>query len=92
MADKMTCPGCDSHSSSVLADFERGDRCRFCGLSAEAAQEIMDIREKRANAAVEAAFKDLRVRLDKAERELATATRRLTAIRDALDENEREAW
>ena len=49
MSDKMTCPGCDSRTSSVLRAFEEGHPCPSCGLSADAAGEILRIQRARAD-------------------------------------------
>lgn len=40
MSDKMTCPGCDAHTSSVLGAVERGEPCPYCGLSAETIERV----------------------------------------------------
>jgi uncharacterized protein YlaN (UPF0358 family) len=47
MAEKMTCPACDSHTSSILRAFEDGLPCPVCGLSNRAANEVLDA-ERRA--------------------------------------------
>ena len=56
MADKMTCPGCGSHTSAILRAFDEGESCPTCGLSATAAVEIIAVRATRANAEVKAMF------------------------------------
>ena len=50
MSDKMECPGCEGYSSSVLADFNNGEPCRFCGLPHEATVAILAARRKSADA------------------------------------------
>jgi hypothetical protein len=35
VADKTTCPGCESYTSGVLAAFRNGEPCPYCGLAAE---------------------------------------------------------
>jgi DNA repair exonuclease SbcCD ATPase subunit len=47
MADKMTCPACDSYTSSILQAFKDGRPCPVCGLSNRAAHEVLDA-ERRA--------------------------------------------
>jgi hypothetical protein len=32
---KMTCPGCDAHTSAVGIAYRDGDPCPYCGLPAE---------------------------------------------------------
>lgn len=79
MSDKMTCPGCDAHTSSVLAAVERGDPCPYCGLSAETIERVRQAQArfgetvlteqltaalKRAEAA-ESEARDLRKKLDR---------------------------
>lgn len=49
MGERMTCPGCFLHTSSVLHAFADDEPCPSCGLSAEAAIEIDSIRSGRAD-------------------------------------------
>jgi transcriptional regulator NrdR family protein len=42
----MTCPGCDSTTSSVLAAVERGEGCPYCGLSAETIERMQNVWER----------------------------------------------
>lgn len=35
MAEKRTCPACDSHTSAVYTAFTEGSACPYCGLPAE---------------------------------------------------------
>lgn len=67
MSERMTCPGCDAHSSTVLNRFRDGAPCKFCGLSAEAALEIIAVHEKRADAELKAQLVEALKRADKAE-------------------------
>jgi hypothetical protein len=67
MSEKMTCPGCGSHSSSVLADYRAEKPCRNCGLSWDAATEILDVQERTANEELKAKLAEALKRADKAE-------------------------
>lgn len=42
MSRKLTCPGCDSRSSSVLTAFLDEEPCPGCGMAADAMAERMD--------------------------------------------------
>lgn len=90
MSDKMTCPGCEAHSSTVLNRFRNGDPCSFCGLSAEAALEIMEVREKRADAELKARLVDALKRADKAEDQVRRLRNLLTSVIDQAQEAAKE--
>jgi transcription elongation factor Elf1 len=95
MSRKMTCPACNSHTSSVLAAFEEGRPCPNCGLSAGAALEIEGVRQRRADedlkARLEAAIKER----DAAQRELRLTKARLERITELVGrplEDEESPW
>jgi hypothetical protein len=44
LSDKMTCPGCQSHSSSVATAYKNGQPCPSCDLSALISYEIENTR------------------------------------------------
>lgn len=90
MSFKQTCPGCNSHSSTVAQAFADGEPCPMCGLSAGAANEIMAVQQARADDAVKAEFAELRLRVDRAERDRDRLGSVLTSIREALRELDRE--
>ena len=50
MSDKRQCPACETYSSSVLAAFQRGEGCPQCGLSADAAEQLLMARARGATA------------------------------------------
>ncbi|MCW2785263.1 MAG: hypothetical protein JWP74_1780 [Marmoricola sp.] len=67
---KRSCPACGSYSSSVGIDFRNGDPCRYCGLSANAAFELDQAKERGAQqSAIDMAAK-ASARADIAEREV----------------------
>lgn len=76
----MTCPGCDSESSSVLSAFRDGDPCPFCGLSAQAAAEIDRIHQTRADEALKTQVKTAIKERDAAQREARWAKARLSRV------------
>ena len=49
MSEKMTCPGCDSHTSAVLNAYESDGECPYCGLSAEAMYMVTKAKERHAS-------------------------------------------
>jgi DNA repair exonuclease SbcCD ATPase subunit len=69
MSEKMTCPGCDSHTSSVLNAFENGSACPVCGLSCEATEEILAVRDKKASNDLKTRVEELLKEKSKAEDE-----------------------
>lgn len=78
MSRKMSCPACNAHTSSVLAAFEEGHPCPYCGLSAEAALEIDEVRQRRAD-------EDLKGRLETAIKERDAAQRELRLVKARLE-------
>lgn len=79
MSDRMTCPGCNTHTSSVLNAFENDRPCPHCGLSVEATAELLEVREAVANAELKTKLTAALVRADKAEK-------RVYRLEDALRE------
>lgn len=68
MSNKETCPGCATHSSSVWWAFhEEGAACPICGLSADAAKEIMAVHQARGDQALKAKLAEALERADRAE-------------------------
>lgn len=78
MSRKMTCPACNAYTSSVLAAFEEGQPCPYCGLSADAALEIDGVRQQRAD-------ENLKARLEKAIKERDAAHRELRLVKSRLE-------
>lgn len=78
MGRKMTCPACNSHTSSVLAAFEEGRPCPECGLSAEAALDILTVRQRCAD-------EELKTKLETAIKERDVAQRELRLVKARLE-------
>lgn len=74
----MCCPGCGSYTSSVLSAYEDGSPCPYCGLSNDAAEEILTVRERVADEALKARVEELAKELSgvKAERDKLRRTLR----------------
>lgn len=90
VADKMTCPGCRSHTSDVLRAYNNDDPCPNCGLPASATDQVLAARRKAADADLTAKYEELAIRVGRAEGE-ATRLRMLVAdIRDLLDAFDKE--
>ncbi|MEO3856181.1 hypothetical protein [Acrocarpospora sp. B8E8] len=85
MSNKMTCPGCDSHSSSILTALLDDRPCPYCGLSAEAMREIEEIRQSRADEALQARLQDAIKERDEAQREAAWSKSRLGQVERDLE-------
>lgn len=92
MSDKMTCPGCEAHLSSVLRAYNDGLPCPNCGLSYTAMDELFKKRRtvavSRANDEVKAIADAALLRAGRAEAELERLRRQLAGVRAALDEEE----
>lgn len=93
MSDKMTCPGCDSHTSSVLQAFGNDEPCPHCGLSygtaAELAEKHRTVRLSRANDAVKQIAEEALQRAGQAEAKVEKLERQLDAVYAALGEEQR---
>lgn len=85
MSERMTCPGCDSHTSSVLVAYQAGGPCPYCGLSWAAIAEIERIQHTRAGEELKAELAETIKARDAAERRAATLGRKLDRVRRALD-------
>ena len=92
MADKMTCPACTSHTSTIREAFLNGDPCPVCGLSAAAAMEIDTVRASRADAALREKYEQAVVHADRAEAEVSKLQRRLGRIERAMKDEPDEEW
>lgn len=86
MSSKMTCPGCGAHSSGVLIAYRDASRCPFCGLSAAATGEIVEVRRRCADADVARRYTEAAVRADRAEARNRKLEAALTKLRRAFDE------
>ncbi|HEU4544068.1 MAG TPA: hypothetical protein VFR23_23260 [Jiangellaceae bacterium] len=91
MADKMVCPACGSYTSSILRAFQEGQPCPSCGLSSQAAGEILDVQERRANEQLKAQLETAITERDRAQseaRRLAVHLDRIKrAVKDAPDDD-----
>lgn len=50
MSLRAWCPACDGETSTLKSAFDHGEPCPYCGLSADAAAYILDLREHGAEA------------------------------------------
>lgn len=80
MSDKMGCPGCGSHSSSILAAYEEGGPCPYCGLSAEAITQVIKARENHANEELIEKYTEAVARAELAERKVGFLEGKLERI------------
>ena len=86
MSEKMTCPVCNSHSSSVLRAVVEGDPCPNCGTPADVILEVEQLREQRADAALKARVEALTIELGKVTVERDRLARIVENVRFALDD------
>lgn len=88
MSDKMTCPGCDAHTSAVLAAFEDWEPCPYCGLSYEATAELEEkhrtVRQSRADDEVKRVAEEALKRAGRLEAENERLRRTVDEVRAAL--------
>lgn len=90
MSDKMTCPGCDAHTSDVYRAHADGEPCPYCGLSYAASAELDEkrrtVRVSRASDEVKAIAEDALKRAGKAVAENERLQRQIDAVYAALGE------
>jgi hypothetical protein len=91
VSDKIECPACNSYTSDVARAFRDDRPCPTCGLSAEAAAEILAVRTARADEALKGRLEAALVRAGKAEAEASSLRIRLEAVREAL-EGDGSSW
>lgn len=84
MSQKMTCPACTSHTSSILQAVNDGQPCPHCGLSAAAIIEIESIAERRGDEALKAQLAEALVSADRARTRVAELERINRNVRSAL--------
>jgi len=80
VSNKMTCLGCQAHTSAVLTAYEDGNPCPYCKLSAEATLEILSIRTARADEELKTKLETAIKERDEARRERDWAKQRLEHI------------
>jgi hypothetical protein len=78
VSDKMTCPICDSYTSSVHWAVSQGEPCPYCGTSAALIEQINELRDRRGD-------EQLKTELQEALVRLATMTRTCQELRITLD-------
>ncbi|MFI8872461.1 hypothetical protein [Streptomyces sp. NPDC055243] len=86
MSDKMTCFGCDSHTSSVLQAFQEGGPCPYCGLSAETMLEIRSVRRAQADEALKAKCEETLKELGQTRADLRRANARLAYMESLVSD------
>lgn len=91
MSDRMTCPGCQTHTSSVLARYLEDEPCPYCGLPASAAAEVMAAQKRNADAELTRKYTEVVTRLGHAEAETAKLRSALQQIGWILDELPKDA-
>lgn len=85
MSDKMTCPACDSYTSSILQAYEDGSRCPVCGIPAEVTVAVLEARKRNADADLTERYEAAEIRAGRAEAEARKLRRHLDAIKYAVD-------
>lgn len=85
MGNRATCPGCDSHTSSVWAALRDGEPCPYCGLSADAIVAVTAAREGHGSAALKAEVSRLLIENDRLREALAKTTLALSSARAAVE-------
>jgi hypothetical protein len=85
MSEKLTCPGCNSHTSEIFRAISTDDPCPYCGLSARAIIEIDRVRSARADTQLIERTEELIIANSHLQRDYDDLMRRLVAIRSAVD-------
>ena len=83
----MNCPGCNSYTSNVLADVERGDPCRNCGLSADAIMEVNAVRDMRGDEKLKTQLEAALLRAGRAESVVQRLQSKVYRVRQAIEEH-----
>jgi hypothetical protein len=84
VSDKTECPGCQSSTSAITEAFRFGDPCPYCGLPAQTAIEVNEVRERKANADLVEQTAAALLRAGKAEAEAADLRRALMRVKADL--------
>lgn len=93
MSEKMTCPGCGSHTSDVLRAFAADEPCPYCGLSSAAAVEVMAVRAVKADAALKEMTERVIKERDEWRKRALAAEYRFGHLKDALEDmSEIPSW
>lgn len=90
MSEKMTCPGCQSHTSDVLRAYNDDEPCPHCGLPKSATTQVLAARKKAADADLTARYEELALRVGRAEGETVKLRNVVDQIRNILDELDKE--
>lgn len=88
MSLRQLCPGCGSATSTIRAAFERGAPCPSCGLSAEAAAAVLEVRGRLGDEQLRAELETALKCVDAAEQERDRLRARLSRVRAALEDDE----
>lgn len=86
MSEKMTCPGCGAHTSSVRTAYVEGEPCPNCDLPAEATAQVLDARRRSADAELTERYTQAIMRAERAEQRVRRLETTLQTLRDVLDE------
>lgn len=86
MSNKLSCPGCGSHTSGVYVAVADGAPCPHCGLAADAIITVHDARRRAADADLLAQLEAAVVRAGRAEAEAAKVKERLRQVIDLVAE------
>lgn len=82
---RITCPGCESHLSDILAAFRAGEPCPRCDLAAETARQVYEARRKGADEELERKYLDALKRAMEAERERDDLRERMREMREVAN-------
>lgn len=93
MSYKITCPGCDAHTSGV-GEAERGERdsCPHCGLPAETIQAVIQAQKRHQDSQLRELYERAEVRAGQLDAEVRKLRRAIAAIRSALSANLEDDW
>lgn len=82
---KVHCPGCNGNTSDIARGYREEGKCPVCGLPQEVLREIWRARESHASVELKEQFESMAVRAGKAEAQVRRLTRKVDAVRDALE-------
>lgn len=92
MSNKMTCPACESTTTDVLDAYHHGRSCPHCSLSATAADEIIDARNRYRESDLLQQLRNAIISNDSLKAQLTEKEAKLVKIKKVLDTDQVPRW
>lgn len=85
MSNKITCPGCGSHTSNVWQAIEDGEPCPHCGLPSSTIVQVNAVRDARGDERLREQLAEALVRAGRAEALVAVLRDAIVSAHGPLD-------